>query len=426
MKFVSAVGALAAVSLLSLTACGGGGSQSSAGESPTTGAIDVWFSNNEQELQWGKDAVKAWNEKNPDQQVSSQEIPAGKSSEEAITAAITAGTAPCLIYNVSPAAAPQWQKMGGLVDLTTFSDGESFVSDRTGERAKTYASEGQYYQLPWKSNPVMIMYNKDLFEKAGLDPENPDMGTYDKFMAGAEKLKDSGVKAAIWPSPTSEFFQPWFDFYPLYAAQTGGTSFVADGQATFNSEDGKAVMEFWRQIYADGLAPKESSTDDAMASKQAAMQSAGPWAISAYEDQVDVGFMPVPTKDGKPAEETYTFADSKNVSMFTTCENKGTAWEFLKFTSSEEQDGKLLEATGQMPLRQDLPGTYPAYFEKNPAYTRFANQAERTVDVPNVNNSIEVWQTFRDEYSSSVIFGKTPVDQALGTAAEQINGLIKE
>lgn len=425
MKFISALGAVTALSLLSLAACGGGGSESSAGESPTTGAIDVWFSNNEQELQWGKDAVKAWNEANPDQQVSAQEIPAGKSSEEAITAAVTAGTAPCLIYNVSPAAAPQWQQMGGLVDLTTFSDGESYVTGRTGESASTYASEGKYYQLPWKSNPVMIMYNKDMFDKAGLDSENPDMGTYDKFIAGSKKLKKSGAKAAIWPSPTSEFFQPWFDFYPLYAAQTGGTSFIADGQATFNSEDGKAVMEFWREIYDEGLAPKESSTDDAMASKQAAMQSAGPWAISAYKDQVDVGFMPVPTKDGKSAEETYTFADSKNVSMFTSCDNQGTAWEFLKFTSSEEQDGKLLEATGQMPLRQDLAGTYPAYFEENPDYTRFANQAGRTVDVPNVNNSIEVWQTFRDEYSSSVIFGKTPVDQALGNAAEQINNLIK-
>ena len=35
--------------------------------------------------------------------------------------------------------------------------------------------------------------------------------------------------------------------------------------------------------------------------------------------------MPVPTSDGR--EDVTTFADSKNVSMFTSCENQGTAWE---------------------------------------------------------------------------------------------------
>ena len=38
-------------------------------------------------------------------------------------------------------------------------------------------------------------------------------------------------------------------------------------------------------------------------------------------------------------------------------------------------------------------------------------------------NSIEIWQTFRDEYSAAVIFGKTPVDEALAAAAEKINEL---
>ena len=64
-------------------------------------------------------------------------------------------------------------------------------------------------------------------------------------------------------------------------------------------------------------------------------------------------------------------------------------------------------------------GTYPDYFEENPDYTLFADQAARTVEVPNVPNSIEIWQEFRDQWSSAVIFAKTSVDEALATAAEQ-------
>ncbi|MEJ7690030.1 MAG: hypothetical protein WKF76_06135 [Nocardioidaceae bacterium] len=38
----------------------------------------------------------------------------------------------------------------------------------------------------------------------------------------------------------------------------------------------------------------------------------------------------------------------------------------LKFATSEEQDGKLLEMTGQMPLRDDLQTTYADYFKQQP------------------------------------------------------------
>jgi multiple sugar transport system substrate-binding protein len=43
--------------------------------------------------------------------------------------------------------------------------------------------------------------------------------------------------------------------------------------------------------------------------------------------------------------------------------------------------------------------------------------------VPNVPNSIEVWQKFRDQYSSAVIFGKTSVDDFLSKAATEVDGL---
>jgi multiple sugar transport system substrate-binding protein len=76
-----------------------------------------------------------------------------------------------------------------------------------------------------------------------------------------------------------------------------------------------------------------------------------------------------------------------------------------------------------MPLRQNLESTYASYFQKNPEYKLFASEAARTTEVPNVSNSIAIWQNFRDQYSSSVIFGKTPVDTALSNAASKANQL---
>ena len=144
----------------------------------------------------------------------------------------------------------------------------------------------------------MIFYNKDIFKKAGIDPENPPLSTHDEFLATSRKIVDSGAaQAAIWPAPTSEFFQSWFDFYPLYAAETGGKQLVEDGEATFDSEEGKAVADLWATMYEEGLSPKETYNGDSFAEGKSAMAIVGPWAIAVYGESVNWGVAPVPTSE---------------------------------------------------------------------------------------------------------------------------------
>ena len=409
-------------------ACGGSGDSGAPGGGAALtahGPIKIWLSNNKEELTWGKDMVTAWNAAHPTELVTAQEIPAGKTSEEVIGAAITAGNAPCLVFNTAPAAVPGFQKQGGLVALDSFKDGKAYVEARTGTQADQYKSpDGKFYQLPWKSNPVMIFYNKDMMKAAGVDPSAPPLATYDQFLATSKKIVSSGAaKAAIWPSPSSQFFQSWFDFYPFYAAESDGKQLVEDGKATFDADAGKKVANLWRTMYAEKLAPQEAYTGDSFAEKKAAMSVVGPWAIPVYKGKVNWGVAPVPTSTGMTADKIHTFSDAKNVALYSACKNQGTAWDLLKFSTSKEQDGALLDKTGQMPLRKDVTTVYADYLTKNPAYKTFADQAARTVEVPNVSNSIAIWQAFRDSYSSSVIFGKTPVDASLKTASEKVTTL---
>jgi multiple sugar transport system substrate-binding protein len=421
-------GGIATVLVLVLAACtgdnGGGGAAASA--TGAKGAIKIWYSNNAEEVAWGKAVVAAWNKDHASEQVTGEEIPAGKSSEEVIGASITAGNTPCLIFNTAPAAVPQFQKQGGLVALDTFSDGASYIQARTGDRATQYKfTDGKFYQMPWKTNPVMIFYNKAVFAKAGLPADGSSLKTYAGFLDSAKTLvAKGGVKAAIWPSPTSEFYQPWFDFYPLFIAQSGGKQLVEGGDPQFTSADGLAVANFWRSLYAANVAPNEAYQGDSFADQKAAMAIVGPWAIAVYGSKVKWGAVPVPTKDGMDAKDIHTFSDEKSVGMYTSCKNRGTAWEFLKFATNKANDSQLLTLTGQMPMRTDLVTTYPDYFTAHPDYKAFADLAGRTVEVPIVPNSVEMWQTFRNSYSESVIFGKKPIDQAFKEAADKIKTLV--
>ena len=421
---------LSLVFALGAAACGsdddgGGGSDATS----ATGPIKIWLSNNPEEIAWGEKMVDAWNAEHPDEEVTAQEIPAGKSSEEVIGAAITAGNAPCLVFNTSPAAVPQFQKQGGLVPLDSFPDGKEYVEARTGEAAEQYqSSDGSYYQLPWKANPVMIFYNKDMMKKAGVDPENPPLATYDEFLDDqredrvqrCRRGRDlAGSLQRVLPVVV-RLLPPVRRRDGRHAARRGREGDVQHARGP----GGRRVLE--DDVRRGVLAEREVQRR-LLRRREGRHGDRRPVGHRRVRREHQLGRRSGPDlRRHRRAEETYTFSDAKNVAIYSACEAQGTAWEVLKFATSEEQDGSLLENTGQMPMRDGVEAAYPDYFKANPDYTTFAAQAARTVEVPNVANSIEIWQTFRDEYSESVIFGESEIADALAAAAAEVDNLASQ
>ena len=180
---------------------------------------------------------------------------------------------------------------------------------------------------------------------------------------------------------------------------------------------------FWKtHVRREARAARRSTTATRSPTARPRWRSSARGPIAVYERQGQLGRRPGADLGRQAGRTRSTRSPTRRTSRCTrACKNRGTAWDVLKFATSEEQDGKLLETTGQMPLRKDLHGAYADYFTKNPDYKAFADQAARTVEVPNVPNSIEIWQTFRDAYSKSVIFGKaaTSSDGASDGAAHE-------
>ena len=430
MKRFTAAVSLAALSL-SVAACASTPASNSA--ELTSGPISIWYSTNEQEVAWAEAVVEKWNAEHPDEKVTAAAIPSGKSSEDAIGAAITAGNTPCLVYNTAPAAVPAFQKQGGLVNIsTTFDDGESFVTERSGEAADGFRSpDGDLYQIPWKANPFMLYYNKDVFEAAGLDAENPSLSTYDEVLTAAAAIKSSGAADfTLYPPASGDYTNALFDFYPFFLANSGGTQLVDDGKAAFSSPEALETLEFWKSLYAGGYSSAEAYSGDAWAGPFAdgvsALGIAGPWGAGAFDGKVNYGIVPLPTAEGTPADATYTFGDSKNVGLYTSCENKQTAWDFAKFSMDADNDLSLLEATGQFPIRGDINDVAGDFLAESPVLSTFAASVPLTVDVPNVANATEIWQTFRDAWGKAVQAGEGDLEATITTAAEKADSLLAQ
>lgn len=432
MKRYAGVAALAAIAL-PLAACGAAGPADAGGSELTSGPIKIWYSTNEQEIAWAEAVVEAWNAEHPDEQVTAEAIPSGKSSEDAISAAITAGNTPCLVYNTAPAAVPAFQKQGGLVNIsTTFDDGESFIAERSGDAAEGFRSpDGDLYQVPWKANPFMLYYNKDAFAQAGLDAESPQLETYDDVLAAAAAIKDAGAADfALYPPASSDYTNALFDFYPFFLANSRGAQLVEDDAATFTSPEGMETLEFWKTLYADGYSSAEAYSGDAWAGPfadgVAAMGIAGPWGAGQFDGKVDYGIVPLPTANGTAPEDTYTFGDSKNVGLYTSCENKQTAWDFVKFSMDADNDLALLETTGQFPIRSDISDIAAEYLAANPVLETFSESVPLTVDVPNIANATEIWQAFRDAWSEAVMSGQGDLAETMQQAADEIDALASQ
>jgi multiple sugar transport system substrate-binding protein len=426
---------LAVVPLMALAAaaacvagCGGSDkSGSAANGSGAHGPITVWMSPLTTEVDWGKQMASQWNAKHPKETV--KVVAGGQGDDAATLAAISAGKTPCLGFNSAQTVIGGHLRAGGVVPLSDFPDGNRYIEARSGSVASQYKSQdGKYYQLPWKENPAMLYFNKSMFAKAGLKTDGSDLKTYDQFLAAAKAIVSKGaVKAAVWPPPTADWYNAWFDFYSFYVAQSG-KPLIENGQPTFTSPEALDVARLWRQVYAAKLAPAEAyGGTDPFADGKSAMAVWGSDLLPVYEKQkVPFGVVSIPTQSGKPADQTDSFINAKTIEMFTNCKNRGTAWDFLKFVTSTAGDRQLLQDTLQLPIRQGLESQYSSFFAQHPELKPFAQQSQHVVDSPALGKPVDVqmWTDLRKAWVDSVIFGRQPIPDAFHQAADQVKQLL--
>ena len=386
MKHSSRPG-IAVVAALAAACGGGGGGRVRGGRAAARGPIKVWYSNNPEEVAWGKAMVTAWNQAHPNEQVTGQEIPAGKSSEEVIGAAITAGNAPCLVFNTSPAAVPRLPEAGRPGRARRSCRAASSTSRAgPGAAAEQYKSpDGKYYQLPWKANPVMIFYNKKLFEKAGIDAENPPLATYDEFLDTSRKIvvEQGGARRRSIRRRRASSTSPG-STSTRCSSPRPASSWSRTARRSSTRRAGQQVAEFWKTLYserprAEGevqrrrVRRREGRDGDRRAVGDRGLRRQGRLGRRARAD----------LRAASPPSEIQTFSDEKSIAMYSACKNRGTAWDVpqvrhLQGAGRRVPGGDRPDADAQRPARRPTRSTSTS----TPSTSTFAEQAARTVEVP--------------------------------------------
>ena len=393
-----------------------------------------WSSNNTQEIQFAKYVVDKWNEKNNNEKISFQPVPEGQSSEEIILAAVVGKTTPDIYSNMWEGNVEDYAKAGVLVALDTLKGFKKYIYQRCDSAVikEVTSSDGHIYQIPWKINPIMMIYNKKIIQGLGLSDAPKD---YSDYYKASKEFRDENTdkngyvqKWFGYCEVQVTWWQRFFDFYPLYLAASGGAPLIKDDTAAFDNKYAIEVFAFLQNLYKKNYFTKErlSVEQDVFLSSTIASRFTGPWEIAHTEKFKPKGFtydfstMPVPDDHTGPV---YTYCDPKNIVIFKTCPNPELAWRFIKFMTDEENDLKLLEFSNQLPRRKmlDEDTFFANYFKENPKMLEFAKQSKYVRGTDPYPNLTEVFDIISQEYEESVVYGRKSPAEAIHDAAKEVN-----
>jgi multiple sugar transport system substrate-binding protein len=412
------------------------GGADATGTAATPITLTYWPAANPIEVKLADQLTAQWNAENPDVQVRVQPLPAGRSSEEVLLAAIVARSTPDVSSNVSSALLARLVRANGVVRL----DNRLATAARLQERAtpamlsSLRLPDGGIYAFPWKTNPEMLMYNVDLFKAAGVSPPR----THTELLKAMRRLaKDTDGDGrldrwALWAGLKTTWYERFYDFYPLYLASSGGTTLVNRGNVVFDNAAAVSALTLLRQGFNDGTLPRSNFAlgRDPFADGTVAMKIIGPWFV---REMVQMGVRdlhydvtPIPAADDADPSKSFAFADMRSIAVFSTTRHPDEAARFVAFLTSPAADQALIEIASQLPYRRGLASDprFTKSLARWPTLATYATYVERARDIDIDPDIVEIFDLLSEAYEEAAVYGTVPVRQALDKAAGEARKLI--
>lgn len=346
MKTRSILAAAAAFSL-ALTACGGGGDTPDPEPGTTTGAaVSAEGIDDGTELtMWtraplerqAKNAVDAYNATH-ENQVKLEILP-NDDVEGKVGGAIQTDTLPDILAG-DVVRIPYWVEQGVFADITDHI-GTLDVDNLQKGHIDAGTIDGRMHTLPFVTDISVMVWNKDLYEEAGLDPEQGP-ANLDEFLEHSKAvaaLDKSGVAGTYLAGQSGGALV--FTLFPMMWA-SGAEVLSADGtEANVASEEAKKVYEVYNELANTPNGLGAGSKEETGATWTAPFQEGNigvmqyPYtAVTGLFDTVDfeIGVAGIPGVDG--GQSTFLGGDALGISK--SSENVEQAWNFMSWLMSDE------------------------------------------------------------------------------------------
>ena len=243
-----------------------------------------------------------------------------------------AGTLPDIIYVHGSRATP-WAHLGIIIDIHDIvtADEEFNVDGMWEESVRLYRVNGRIHALPYDHGPIILGYNKDLFDAAGMDYPGEDW-TMEDMAAAAIELTDPDMGVWGWDGRL-DLGNGGGGFF---TGAWGGIHMNEDEtEMTMDTPEVRAALNHWYNLTHVENAGASGTEIEAFPNSQpfragvAAMGHIATWSTPSMRAQANFEWDVAPTPMGADGSR-YTGAFGSGYGITPTSDKPDVAWRYLR------------------------------------------------------------------------------------------------
>ncbi len=365
-----------------------------------------------------KKIVSQFEKENPDIQVEVVQLSWANGLDK-ITTSIAAGTPPDVV-ELGNTWVANFAANGAIEDL---SDWAASVKDKySGWETTEY--KGKYYAIPWLLGTRALFYNVGLFEKAGLNPDNPPE-TWEDVYRAAEKIDALGDGIYGIGLCSGENYSPWQQWF-LPAVWSNGGSILKNNytKANLTSCEVRETAKFYQALSKHALKSKQGDLAKAFGEGKLGMYVSGAWDIGTlmndYPDtEFDVALIP---KASLWKGAHVSFAGAEVLAIPVAGKHKEAVREFIEF---------LIRPDIAMQITKLVPSVFPSavgadkdpWFDEHPLHLVFYEQNKTTRPAPPIPSWTKVQAALSEMVEALILEGKD-VDSTLNYYNKKVQAIL--
>lgn len=267
-----------------------------------------------------------------------------------VATTLVGGGAPDII-SMSSGMSAQWMPRGVFYDLTKLSGVSGRLSQISKGALSAVQYEGKTYGMPVGIGVRALLYNKDLFDKAGIPyPDAKKPMTWNDLLALGKKFyKEDGKGNPTQFALNTDAGELW----SILIEQAGGQvvdDYASPKKALFNSKEALEGLTFYARLFSEKVMPRTNTPgdwktgDDAVLTGRVAMETAGPWDIQpAIDAKINFGLAPLWSGKKRMWIGYVNF-----LTVPKDCKHPKEAWQFISWVTSKAGQIEFTK-TGDLP-----------------------------------------------------------------------------
>lgn len=289
---------------------------------------------------------------------------------EQFTLALSAGEAPDII-SLDCTKVPYFAANGAFTDVSDRFESLEYKDQFSEGMLKSGQVDGKTYAIPFSPDVSVLLYNKDHYIEAGLDPEDPPE-TWDELIEYSQKLTNDEHYGYVYAGGHSSAYL--FTFMP-YVWNNGGEFLSEDGKTCLLNDEKaiEAVQLLTDMINKYKVTPPSTITyswgeaQDAFLTGQASQIVLGSAAVYNFVNgSSDMNWGACLIPKGPSGSGYASFSGGDSIGITSQCENVDEAWKFIEYALSEDVQVEELAKGGCLPARKDFFDN--EYFNETPQY----------------------------------------------------------